>query len=271
MNIPFKIKAKLFYYIDKFRLYSFLSFAQRYITKRSGENFDTQSKFWNLHLLSLKKNGIVNRTNPIALEIGAGQSLAQNIFLSNFIKTQVVIDIAKLLNISFTNQAIKYVYKNNPQLIKSELDLQKSFGISYLAPCDVKFLPFSDKTFDAIYTTNTFEHIPQVDIKPLFSFFYKKLKDDGILSLIIDYTDHYSHTDTKIDKFNFRNYSDLEWDKYNFPIHFQNRLNNLDYIDLLNQCGFDVIDNFNLEAGEIIKGEIDQQNYSGGYFICKKK
>ena len=270
MNLPYKLKAKLFYFIDKYRLSSILSFFQTYITRRSNENFDVQSKFWRLHQLNLEKFGIVNRKNSMALEIGAGQSLAQNIYLSKIIKIQVVIDITKLLNLKFTNRAVKYIFGSSSEILKSEIDLQESFGINYIAPCDVRYFPFKDKTFDAIYTTNTFEHIPQVDIAPLFNFFYDKLKDDGLLSLVIDYTDHYSHTDSSIDKFNFRRYSDEEWENYNFSIHFQNRLNNNDYIQLLNMSGFEIIDNFNLESGEIINENVDDHNFSGGYFLCKK-
>ena len=65
-----------------------------------------------------------------------------------------------------------------------------------------------------------------------FSELYKKLKDKGIVSLIIDYSDHYAHTDNNISLLNFLKFSNHQWKRYNHKIHFQNRLRHYEYIDI---------------------------------------
>lgn len=267
--LPWKIKVFIFRVIQKYKLFNLLKFIQKHLTKRSLENHIRNERFWKLILNGLEKYDIANRKNVKCLEIGGGQSLSQNIFLSKFVHNQIVIDINRLLNIDFTSAAIKYIDNSKP-LVKDELDLQLYYGISYIAPCDVRKFPFEENSFDAIYTTNVFEHIPEVDLKSILKTFNAILKYDGILLLIIDYTDHYSHTDPRIGDFNFRNFTNDEWERYNFPIHYQNRLDNNMYTELIKNSGFVILENYNISDG-MINFEIGKYDeFFGGYFICKK-
>ena len=60
----------------------------------------------------------------------------------------------------------------------------------------------------------------------------KNLKKNGMISAIIDYSDHYAHTDPAIGLLNFLNYSSDDWKKYNHESHYQNRLRHYEYIDI---------------------------------------
>jgi hypothetical protein len=51
----------------------------------------------------------------------------------------------------------------------------------------------------------------------------------SVLSLKIDYSDHYANADLTISKYNFLRYSAAEWRKYNPSLHYQNRLRHCDY------------------------------------------
>jgi hypothetical protein len=80
-----------------------------------------------------------------------------------------------------------------------------------------------------------------VSIKSIFIELRRVLKDTGIVSIVIDYSDHYAHTDSKITLLNFLNFSETEWEKYNHDCHYQNRLRHYQFKQLFNDCGFEVI------------------------------
>ena len=61
------------------------------------------------------------------------------------------------------------------------------------------------------------------------------LKPGGLSSLIIDYSDHYSHADKNISPLNYLKYSDKEWKKYNNQYLFQNRLRHQDYKNIFKE------------------------------------
>ena len=93
-------------------------------------------------------------------------------------------------------------------------------------------------TFDFITTTNVLEHIPAVDLPAILAECHRILKDDGVMSMRIDYDDHYSKVDPSISPWNFLKYSEKQWARYNSRLHYQNRLQHLDYLSLFAQAGF---------------------------------
>ena len=99
----------------------------------------------------------------------------------------------------------------------------------------------------------------------------------GILSLLIDYSDHYSHTDQHITSGNFLRYSDKEFKKYNNSLLFQNRLRHYHYIDIFKNLKFKIlkiIKGPNLSKPDKISSEFKKKNrdtyVSWGYFLLKK-
>jgi hypothetical protein len=122
--------------------------------------------------------------------------------------------------------------------------LQKlgAYGIEYRAPYDAAKIDFNEKSIDACVSTNTLEHIPEESILPIFLRLYKTLKDNGIVSAKIDYSDHYAHTDKTISLLNYLKFDQNGWRKYNHNCHFQNRLRHYDYVKIFKRCGFVVIE-----------------------------
>lgn len=87
--------------------------------------------------------------------------------------------------------------------------------------------------FDMCTSTNTLEHLTKKEIFKFINMIKFLLKKKGILSLVIDCSDHYSHTDNKILPLNFLKFSKKEWDiKYNNKYLYQNRLRYDDYIKI---------------------------------------
>ena len=129
----------------------------------------------------------------------------------------------------------KGIILNNKINIK---DLEK-YKIFYNAPADVSKTNFKNNSLDACISTDTLEHIPKNNLKNILLEIRRILKKGG--SMIIDYSDHYSHTDKNIHPLNFLKFKENEWNKkYNHQCHFQNRLRHSDYKKLLTDIGFNI-------------------------------
>jgi hypothetical protein len=237
MNFNWKIKSICFFIIDLLKLYKVLYFIQKHITKRSKVCISKKDFNWEKHEKNLKqiKGGEI-------LEFGAGKSLSQNIYLSKFFKSQVVVDLFPMLDIEMFNKAAKSISQLEAEIDFKQSnnldDVKKNYNIIYIAPFDISKTSFLEGSFDGCISTNTLEHIPMESIVKIFAELKRIVCNKGLISLIIDYSDHYAHTDSKIGLLNFLKYSDSEFNKYNHSIHYQNRLRHYDYAKLFKELGY---------------------------------
>ncbi len=240
MKISWKLKSFIFRLIDFFDVPNFLYFLQKHITGRSRIETLDISKNWVAHKDCLVEHGIDDKV----FEFGAGKNLAQNLFLSNFVNNQIVVDLYPMIDINSVERAREgisnHITLKSNVIINSKSDL-KEFGIQYIAPFNAAFTGFDEKSLGACISTNTLEHIPKDSIFDIFQELFRVLKDGGIVSAIIDYSDHYAHTDKSISLLNYLKYDEKEWEKYNHKCHFQNRLRHNEYIEIFCNCGFKVI------------------------------
>ncbi len=128
--------------------------------------------------------------------------------------------------------------------------LREEFAVEYVAPLDAGNTNFESNSFDYVISNVTLEHIPYKDIERIFGECNRILKPGGLISATVDYSDHFAHSDPNISVFNYIKYSDLEWEKYNSSIHFQNRLKRSDYIKLLTNSGFEIVNLFSIVSKE---------------------
>ncbi len=241
MNIPWKIKSSIFGMIDYFNAPSALYFMQKHVTKRSRVGALSISPIWTNHKNYLKKY----RATKKVFEFGAGKTLAQNLFLSDCVDNQIVVDLNPMIELDLVNNVRYQISKLVALKSETKIDSVKklaSYGIEYRAPCDAADTDFDDKSIDACISTNTLEHIPKESIIAIFLELNRTLKDDGIVSAKIDYSDHYAHTDKNISLLNYLNFDENSWKRYNHNCHYQNRLRHYEYIEIFNRCGFDVIE-----------------------------
>lgn len=266
IQINWKIKSLLYRLLNFFKLYKALFFIQKKITKRSNIDLKEIAFYWQYHLKFLKENN-----SKTILEIGAGKSLAQNIFLSysfNQKIEQTLIDVSRMIDLDLFNKANDQISKllgvNKLPFAKSIDDLKKNYNLNYLAPMRLDQIVKNKLHFDACISSTTLEHLSEEDLKKTFLLLKKIIKKEGIISAAIDYSDHYSHTDKNIDKLNFLRFSNDEWDKHNTPMLFQNRLRHQDYRKF-----------FKLNKYKIheIKGELGKcpQNISKEFDISNKE
>ncbi len=185
------------------------------------------------------RDNILNYKGTRTIEIGAGQHLAQNIFLKQFLDYQYLTDIRHLLSIKKVNRVLK---KYNLDQVKSSKDLER-YGIEYIAPFNIlndKYL--ENKEINFFISTSTFEHIPKKDLELILIKLRSTLLKESYLSLHIDYSDHFSHGDPSIGRNNFLKYSEQEFKKFNTWIIYQNRLRHHHYKELFIKSGFQIIE-----------------------------
>ena len=266
IQINWKIKSLLYRLLNFFKLYKALFFIQKKITKRSNIDLKEIAFYWQYHLKYLKENN-----SKTILEIGAGKSLAQNIFLSYSFKQkieQTLIDVSRMIDLDLFNKANDQISKllgvNKLPFAKSIDDLKKNYNLNYLAPMSLSQIIKNKLQFDACISSTTLEHLSEEDLKKTFLLLKKIIKKEGIISAAIDYSDHYSHTDKNIDNLNFLRFTNDEWNKHNTPMLFQNRLRHQDYRKFFKLNKYKIYE---------IKGEVGKcpQNISKEFDISNKK
>ena len=240
MNINWKTKSLIFLLIDLCKLYGILYFIQKYITKKSIIKIEYINPKWIIHQSNLSVLPF-----PKIIEFGAGKNLAQNIYLSQFVKSQFLVDIRPMLDISLVNTSFYQLSKICKNLSYHEIintnDLKKFLNITYEAPFNLIKNTLEENSFDACISTDTLEHIPLIELKSIFQVLKKILKPDGLISAIIDYTDHYSYSDSNIGKLNFLKFDSNFYKKYNHSSHYQNRLRHYDYVKLFKELGYEFL------------------------------
>jgi len=186
-------------------------------------------------------------------EFGAGWDLIIPLAICQLGYKTDVVDIRKLLvyelvndaNNRFNTLSEKLPFKNSSktEIVKNLHDLKEQFGLQYLAPQDARNTDYPDNHFDFSSSTSTMEHIPPDDILKILNETYRIMSKGGILSMSIDYIDHWSYFDSSISRYNFLQYSASEWKKFNPGLNYQNRLRHLDYLKIIAQTQFDVVIN----------------------------
>jgi hypothetical protein len=277
-QINWKLKAVLYKLFEILKLKKSFYLIQKKITKRSLVNISEINKLWNFHYNSINKFNC----NEI-LEIGAGKSLEQNIFLSYMLDNkinQTVIDITNMLDFDLLNEASKQIAKilnkKEKGIVRNTSDLFNFYKIKYIAPHGLDELIKNNKKFDICISTTALEHFKYDEILLFLNKLKNILVGKKLVSAVIDYSDHYSHTDKNISKLNYLSYTKKEWNKFNNFYLYQNRLRHQDYRSLF------LKNNYNLETevkGNIIEkpkkisNEFDINNnetfISWGYFLIK--
>ena len=239
-QINWKLKAFLYKVFQSLKLTKSLYFIQKYITRRSKINIQKIDPHWERHESSIRKNNCIS-----LLEIGAGKSLEQNIYFSYIFNNQLkqtVIDINKMIDFNLFNDA-SLIISNLLNLefkgkVANQEEILNKYNIQYLAP--YKLSDLSKKKFDICVSTTTLEHFSLQDLSNFLLDVKKILKEGGLISSIIDYSDHYSHTDKNINSLNFLKFDEGDWIKYNNSYLYQNRLRHQDYRKLFNDFNYEI-------------------------------
>ncbi len=233
-------------------------FCQRWVTKTlpSDEYHFLQSTAKALeHIKAIQQHFRRAMAEATFYEFGAGwDMLIPLTFYALGVERQVVIDIRTLLRHRLVNATVEkygrvslgFPIQRRPTMsigsgTEGIASLKRYYGIEYLSPYDASNTGLAARSIDCITSTDTLEHIPVRDIPGVFEECHRVLKEDGLMSLRIDYRDHYALFEPRVSYYNFLRYSDEDWVLFNPRFHYQNRLRHRDYLELLSAAGFSVI------------------------------
>lgn len=206
------------------------------------------------HYINFKKYNELINTHGKYYEFGAGWTLTIPLTMTLLGFEVYCIDIRKLIIPQLINDSLNkfclnknrlpFIFEknvtpvNNNEILK---ELNKQYKLNYIAPKDARETGFKKNSFDFISSSATLEHIPKNDILSILKECYRILSPGGVLSMTIDYKDHWAYFDKEVSIYNFLKYSDKQWKKYNPSLHYQNRLRHSDYLELISQTEFKIL------------------------------
>ena len=116
----------------------------------------------------MSKRSLSLMQQSMFLRLVFGQSLAQNFYLSTICENQLVIDAFPILDLSLANQALDFLVSigrlGDEGRLTSIADMER-YGVEYRAPYDIESVGEEGHSFDAVISTDTFEHIPFSDLR----------------------------------------------------------------------------------------------------------
>jgi len=118
-----------------------------------------------------------------------------------------------------------------------------SFGIHYQAPGDASRTELPDGSLDLYFSVAVLEHVSVGAIKAMLREAHRTLRPGGLTYHVIGMFDHYTSVDPRITRVNFLKFSDFTWRIIGQnKISFHNRLRESEFISLLHEAGFEIVD-----------------------------
>jgi len=226
---------------------------QRYVTRTIPRKLANHGKWLFEHARVFRQSHGDDIGKARLFEFGAGLDLFSNIVQWCYgVNDQRVVDIRRWARVELINQVITYLAENPPPgcirvpeialTEPFEAPLAQHYGIRYEAPADARRTRLEDGSVDLICTTSVLEHVPVDALRDILRECHRICHPESVSSHVIDYTDHYAHSDASISMYNFLRFTDDEWQRFNPDIHYQNRLRHVDYGQLFRSEGFRVRD-----------------------------
>jgi len=212
-------------------------------------------------------------------EFGAGWDLIVPLTLYALgVNRQILVDIRSLIRPDLIENTIDRLaaVSIEPPLIRRprslngsrpELldELREQYGIDYRAPRDARATGLDPGSIDCITSTNTLEHIPPGEMAAILAECHRILRPGGLMSLDVDYQDHYSYFDPRITAYNFLRYSPRVWSIFSPSLHYQNRLRHPDYLELVKAAGFTILEEKRTEGSAEDLGAIERLALHDGF------
>jgi SAM-dependent methyltransferase len=131
------------------------------------------------------------------------------------------------------------------QLVRFEGKLEQLLAMTnivYSAPADATDLRLPSQSIDYHISYTVFEHIPAEVIRAIWREGRRLLKPDGLFIHLVDFSDHFSHSDPSITSVNFLRFSEWKWRLYAGNRYmYHNRLRIDDFMALMAQDGLQIV------------------------------
>ncbi|HEY5945331.1 MAG TPA: class I SAM-dependent methyltransferase [Kofleriaceae bacterium] len=112
--------------------------------------------------------------------------------------------------------------------------------VDYRAPADASQTSLLADSVDVVFSNSVLEHVPRPMIEACFAEAMRILRPGGVMFHSVNCGDHYAYTDRTIHQLHFLQFSEQEWELWNNPFLYQNRLRAIDFIDLAKRAGFTI-------------------------------
>ena len=263
-------------YIKKAFIQNLLALLPDYIGKKI--YYQIQRKFGSLRTTNHSKRLLISNTifnlaeiqninpkNKKFLEIGTGRNimLPLGLWLKGA-KEVTTVDINKYFDKKLFLDSLNWIIENKKFIIDKIKDIEinrieeienftslenknidkflENININYLAPCDAANLPIRDNYFDFHISFTVLEHIKLNILEKIFRESKRVIKDNGYLIHLVDYTDHFSHSDPNLTKISFLSYSKIKRNLLiNNKFMYMNLLRHDDFISFFKKNSFELI------------------------------
>jgi hypothetical protein len=221
----------------------------------SDETFLSSVRFAAMHIDQARKHGSTPIERAKFFEFGIGWDLVGPLaFYLMGVRDQTLCDISYNLRLSLINHSLATFYRLEdritkitgaeairlPRYISGEREIAR-LGMRYIVGDMTRVLPVPAQ-FDYITSISVLEHVPAADVPQIVNKCYSLLKPAGVVSFVIDMRDHYVDFDQSISDHNFLRYSDRAWNMFfNSTLHHQNRLRFTDYLQVIKEARFEIV------------------------------
>lgn len=179
-------------------------------------------------------------------EFGAGWHLSSQVAMWCYgVQRQTALDIERLMRPGLLDETLKaFAALHDPDFVRRPEPgmTLADMGVEDRAPADARITGLAANSIDFVISTNTLEHIPVEDILAIMIECHRLCHESSVLSIAIDYSDHYGHRGGSVSRVNFLRFSDEEWRAYQSRLLWQNRLRHPDYRPLFERAGFAVLE-----------------------------
>lgn len=181
------------------------------------------------------------------LELGSGWlPIIPLLFHLAGAKSIVLTDQERLLDDRLWTKATAVILANSDKVrdalgVRPRLEALRAGNFRYLAPFDPAEIP--DASVHFVISRAVLEHVRPRNLARLMSEFRRMLKPDGLMSHIVDMSDHWEHRDKSICRVNFLRFGDRTWSLAGLnPQNYQNRLRRREHVQLIERSGFTILD-----------------------------
>lgn len=114
--------------------------------------------------------------------------------------------------------------------------------LDYSAPSDAARLELPADSVDCHVSRRVMEHIPPNVVHDILAEATRVLKPGGLCIHLVDFSDHFAHTDNSISSINFLRYDDRRWARWAGNRYaYHNRLRVDDFSELFSDAGLEVL------------------------------
>ncbi|MBI5589812.1 MAG: class I SAM-dependent methyltransferase [Deltaproteobacteria bacterium] len=184
------------------------------------------SEIWTYDLVPVLRRDTLRRTLELYCEFARTGELER---ILKYVQPQRLQRVKELIG---------QVEKKSPAELLKRLKIHTRIG-------DARSSELPDKSIDLVYSNFVFEHPSADTLNGLLAEFRRIASPHAVMSHHVGIADQYADFDKSITYYNYMKYTDGWWNLLNNPVIPQNRLRVTDYRNLIEQTGWEIVEERN--------------------------